>query len=71
MSLSNNLIRWIRLFAFLMYAYSIYYRNVNETLPVNQRKKPFGKWKYLTYWDLVTKQYPPPKTKPNQTNYIL
>lgn len=40
----------IRLSAVAIYGYSIYYQQVNNTLPV---KKPFGKLKYLTYWNLV------------------
>lgn len=43
----------VRLTAVGIYAYSVYYQQVNVTVPV--KNAPFGKWKYLTYWDLVWK----------------
>ncbi|XP_027203557.2 androgen-induced gene 1 protein-like [Dermatophagoides pteronyssinus] len=50
---SNKFLLIIRFAAFLLYGYSVFYRQKNETLPPHLRNRPFGKWKFLTYWDLL------------------
>lgn len=53
---SNKFLIIIRFAAFIVYGYSIFYRQTNEILPPEIRGRPFGKWKYLTFWDLVNYQ---------------
>ncbi|XP_027203556.1 androgen-induced gene 1 protein-like [Dermatophagoides pteronyssinus] len=50
---SNKFLLIVRFVAFIAYGYSVYYIWTYETLPPEVRGRPFGKWKYLTYWDLL------------------
>jgi len=50
MAKNDSLLSGIRLFAFLIYGYSIYYQQITPN-PFNVH--PIGKLKFLTYWDLL------------------
>lgn len=47
---SKSLLTLVRLSAVLVYGYSVYYFETNVTTPI---VRPYGKFKYLTYLDLV------------------
>lgn len=49
---ASNLLTGVRLFAFLVFGFSIYYQQVTPN-PFNVHA--IGKLKFLTYWDLVSK----------------
>ena len=54
---SNKFLLIVRFVAFIAYGYSVYYIWTYETLPPEVRGRPFGKWKYLTYWDWVNYEF--------------
>ena len=53
----DNLVAVVRTAAFLTFSYSVFYMATHVTTPPVAQKLPYGKLKYLTFWDLVRLEF--------------